>query len=60
MILSVSISQVVFGAAGIGFFVWELVSNFQAGKRDAESAGQRRIGKRYRSSSTSADRTAIE
>ena len=60
MILSVSISQVVFGAVGIGFSVWGLVSNFQAGERDAESAGQRQIGKRYRFSSTSADRTASE
>lgn len=60
MISAVSLPQAFGLALGFGFFVWEIVSNFREGRKEAESDARSVVTKRYRSSVTSSNQGHVE
>lgn len=60
VISSISTAEIAVAAVGIGFLLWELASHFQAGVRDAESAGQQKFEKYCQLSSSLEERIAVE
>lgn len=60
MVSAVSFPQALGLSLGFGFFVWEIVSNFREGRKEAESGARSAVNKRYRSLRTSSDQGQVE